>query len=56
MPPSGGYESIRYKRNLPIRGPGGAMVFGAIAVICGYGFYKVGQGNLEKRFVCRPGW
>lgn len=51
MPPSGGYEAIKYKRNLPIRGPGGALVFGGIALICGWGFYKLGLGNLEQRCV-----
>ncbi|EIW71399.1 NADH dehydrogenase (ubiquinone) 1 alpha subcomplex 13 [Tremella mesenterica] len=49
MPPPGGYEAIKYKRNLPIRGPGGAVIFGAVGLICAFGFYRVGQGNLEKR-------
>ncbi|PWN54102.1 GRIM-19 [Violaceomyces palustris] len=49
LPPKGGYEPIRYKRNLPARGPGGLAVFGGILAICAYGFYKVGQGNLEQR-------
>jgi len=49
MPPAGGYETIRYKRNLPFRGPGGAVMIGAITAICAYGFYRVGLGNLEKR-------
>jgi NADH dehydrogenase (ubiquinone) 1 alpha subcomplex subunit 13 len=49
MPPAGGYEAIKYKRNLPIRGPGGLVVFGTVAAICAYGFYRVGQGNLERR-------
>lgn len=51
MPPQGGYETIRYKRNLPFRGPGGAVVIGAVTAICAYGFYRVGMGNLEKRYV-----
>ena len=51
MPPAGGYETIRYKRNLPFRGPGGAVVIGAVTAICAYGFYRVGLGNLEKRWV-----
>jgi hypothetical protein len=49
MPPSGGFEAIRYKRSLPIRGPGGAAIFGGITAICAYGFYLVGKGNLERR-------
>ena len=50
LPPPGGYEQIRYKRNLPVRGPGGAIVFSSIFAICAWGFYRVGQGNLEKRW------
>ncbi|KAI9638823.1 GRIM-19 [Dioszegia hungarica] len=49
MPPPGGYESIKYKRNLPIRGPGGVVIFGAVAAVCAFGFWRVGMGNLEKR-------
>jgi len=49
MPPASGYETIRYKRNLPFRGPSGAVMIGAITAICAYGFYRVGLGNLEKR-------
>lgn len=49
LPPQGGYEPIRYKRNLPARGPGGLVVFGAVLGICGYGFYRVAIGNLEQR-------
>ncbi|UZJ51681.1 hypothetical protein CBS101457_001001 [Exobasidium rhododendri] len=49
LPPSGGYEPIRYKRNLPARGPGGLVVFSGVLAICAYGFYRVGQGNLERR-------
>lgn len=49
MPPPGGYESLKYKRNLPTRGPGGAVVFGAVAIICALGFWRLGEGNLERR-------
>jgi NADH dehydrogenase (ubiquinone) 1 alpha subcomplex subunit 13 len=52
MPPAGGYETIRYKRNLPFRGPGGAVIIGVVTAISAYGFYRVGLGNLEKRYVC----
>ena len=51
MPPSGGYETIRYKRNLPLRGPSGAILLAGVTAVCVYGFYRVGQGNLEKRLV-----
>jgi NADH dehydrogenase (ubiquinone) 1 alpha subcomplex subunit 13 len=49
MPPAGGFDAIRYKRNLPFRGPGGLAILGAVTGICVYGMYRVGLGNLEKR-------
>lgn len=49
MPPQGGFDAIKYKRNLPFRGPGGVAILGGVTAICAYGFYRVGQGNLEKR-------
>lgn len=49
MPPAGGFEAIRYKRNLPFRGPSGIVILGGVTALCAYGFYRVGQGNLEKR-------
>lgn len=51
LPPPGGFEHVRYKRNLPMRGPGGAVVFGGIFAICAFGFWRLGQGNLERRSV-----
>lgn len=49
LPPPGGFETIKYKRSLPIKGPSGAVIFGTILAISGWGFYKLGQGNLEMR-------
>ncbi|GAA5876763.1 hypothetical protein JCM5296_003268 [Sporobolomyces johnsonii] len=49
LPPAGGYNPIKYKRNLPTKGPSGAIVFSAVAAICAFGFWRVGLGNLEKR-------
>ncbi|KAI9000805.1 GRIM-19 [Trametes punicea] len=49
MPPPGGFEAIRYKRNLPLRGPSGLVILGGVTAVCAYGFYRVGKGNLEKR-------
>ena len=49
LPPQGGYQPIRYKRNLPARGPGGIAIFAGVTAICAYGFWRVGQGNLEQR-------
>ena len=51
MPPPGGYANIKYKRNLPIRGVSGAVLMGGVALICGLGFYRVGQANVERRSV-----
>ncbi|EJD01590.1 GRIM-19 [Fomitiporia mediterranea MF3/22] len=49
MPPPGGFESIKYKRNLPFRGPSSAAIVIGVFGICAFGFYRLGQGNLEKR-------
>ncbi|KAL9933002.1 hypothetical protein V8E36_008257 [Tilletia maclaganii] len=49
LPPQGGFQPVRYKRNLPTRGPGGLAIFGGVFAICAYGFYKVGISNLEAR-------
>jgi hypothetical protein len=51
MPPAGGFEAVRYKRNLPLRGPSGLAILGGVTVLCAYGFYRVGMGNIEKRCV-----
>ena len=49
MPPPGGFEAVKYKRNLPFRGPSGLVILGAVTAVCAYGFYRVGKGNLERR-------
>ncbi|CAG8517201.1 10282_t:CDS:2 [Diversispora eburnea] len=41
LPRPGGFPSIRYKRNLPKRGPSGAVVLTAMAAISAYGFYQL---------------
>lgn len=51
LPPPEGFEQIRYRRNLPVRGPGGAVVFGGVFAICAFGFWRLGLGNLERRWV-----
>jgi hypothetical protein len=55
MPPAGGFEAIRYKRNLPLRGPSGLAILGGVTALCAYGFYRVGKGNIEKRCVLIKG-
>ncbi|CAG8497611.1 10688_t:CDS:2 [Scutellospora calospora] len=49
LPRPGGFPSVRYKRNLPQRGPSGLVIFTVIGAISAFGFYRIGQGNLEKR-------
>ncbi|KAL4249639.1 NADH dehydrogenase [ubiquinone] 1 alpha subcomplex subunit 13 [Abortiporus biennis] len=49
MPPAGGFEAVKYKRNLPFRGPSGLVILGGVTAVCAYGFYRLGKGNLEKR-------
>lgn len=51
MPPAGGFEAVKYKRNLPFRGPGSLVILGGVTLISVFGFYRVGKGNLEKRYV-----
>lgn len=51
MPPSGGYSQVRYRRYLPKRGPSGAVIIAGVAAFCTFGFYRVAQGNLERRCV-----
>ena len=50
MPPVGGFEALKYKRNLPFRGPGSLIILGGVTGICMYGFYRLGKGNLERRY------
>ncbi|ORZ40038.1 GRIM-19 protein, partial [Catenaria anguillulae PL171] len=49
MPPKGGFEPLRYKRNLPARGPSGAVLFASVIGICAYGWYWTIQGIRERR-------
>ena len=51
MPPAGGFEAVKYKRNLPFRGPSGLVILAGVTAVCAYGFYRLGKGNLEKRYV-----
>lgn len=51
MPPAGGFEAIKYRRNLPLRGPGAYVILGGVTAISAYGFYKWALGAYEKRQV-----
>lgn len=51
MPPTGGYEPVQYRRNLPARGFRPAWYLAAVAGIMTYGFYRIGQGIREHKYV-----
>ena len=47
-PPPGGFPSVRYARRVPNTGPSGALVFSAVLLGMGYGFYKTAQYNRHQ--------
>ncbi|KAK3283167.1 hypothetical protein CYMTET_9123 [Cymbomonas tetramitiformis] len=49
MPPPGGFPQVRFARRIPSTGPAGTTLFTLGALVMGYGFYKVGMGNRERR-------
>ncbi|KAI5361613.1 hypothetical protein Slin15195_G127280 [Septoria linicola] len=53
MPPTGGYEPVQYRRNLPVRGFRPAYLLVGVAGIMTYGFYRVGQGIREQNELAR---
>lgn len=53
MPPAGGYEPVQYRRNLPVRGFRPAYLLVGVAGIMTYGFWRVGQGIREQKWVGR---
>ncbi|CCU97729.1 unnamed protein product [Malassezia sympodialis ATCC 42132] len=53
LPPQGGYAPIRYKRNMPVRGPSGVFLIFATVGISAFGFWRLGQGNIERRELAR---
>jgi hypothetical protein len=63
MPPTGGYGPVQYKRNLPVRGFRPAVYLVGTGLLMTYGFWRVGQGIQEHKYVSpmegrrrRPGW
>jgi NADH dehydrogenase (ubiquinone) 1 alpha subcomplex subunit 13 len=52
MPPTGGYEPVQYKRNLPARGFRPATYLLMVGAVCTYGFWRVGQGIREQKYAC----
>lgn len=51
MPPTGGYSPVQYKRNLPARGFRPAVYLFGTAALMTYGFWRVGQGIREHKYV-----
>ncbi|KAI9468915.1 MAG: GRIM-19 [Benjaminiella poitrasii] len=49
MPPPQGFSEVKYRRYLPKRGPSGLVILAGITAISAFGFYRVAQGNLERR-------
>mmetsp|Transcript_3072 Transcript_3072/g.2966 ORF Transcript_3072/g.2966 Transcript_3072/m.2966 type:complete len:134 (-) Transcript_3072:91-492(-) len=48
MPPIGGYKKFNLARYFPARGPKGWQLWAGSTLMIMYGFYQVGQGNIEK--------
>eukprot|EP00591_Stephanopyxis_turris_P010588 CAMPEP_0195528806 /NCGR_PEP_ID=MMETSP0794_2-20130614/31123_1 /TAXON_ID=515487 /ORGANISM="Stephanopyxis turris, Strain CCMP 815" /LENGTH=133 /DNA_ID=CAMNT_0040659997 /DNA_START=72 /DNA_END=473 /DNA_ORIENTATION=+ len=48
MPPPGGYPGIKTQRLLPARGPKGWQLWAGASAMIMYGFYQVGQTNIER--------
>ncbi|PNS21239.1 hypothetical protein CAC42_1018 [Sphaceloma murrayae] len=53
MPPTGGYEPVQYRRNLPARGFRPAAYLAAMFGIMTYGFYRAGKGIREHNELAR---
>jgi len=53
LPPAGGYEALRYQRNVPFKGPSSAVLFGGVFAVCAYGWYRWIQGSIERRELAR---
>ncbi|KAH8830334.1 GRIM-19 [Flagelloscypha sp. PMI_526] len=53
MPPSEGFGSVKYKRHLPIRGPGAYAILGLTTLVSAWGLWRVGQGNQERKELAR---
>ncbi|KAA8909785.1 GRIM-19 protein [Sphaerosporella brunnea] len=49
LPPTGGYEPVQYRRNLPFRGFRPSYYLLGMGVVCAYGFYETMKGIKEQR-------
>lgn len=52
MPPAGGFEMIRYKRNLPARGVGAYTILAGVSAVMFYGCWQVAKAKAEQLCVC----
>lgn len=50
LPPAEGFPEIKYRRYLPKRGPSGLVLLAGVTAISAFGFYRVFQGILERRY------
>jgi NADH dehydrogenase (ubiquinone) 1 alpha subcomplex subunit 13 len=50
LPPAEGFPEVKYRRYLPKRGPSGLVILAGVTALSAFGFYKVFQGNLERRY------
>ena len=48
MPPAGGYPDVIFKKATINRGPDGWMIWVGSLLTVAFGFYRVGQCNLER--------
>ena len=56
-----GFEAIRYKGNLPLRGLSGLAILSGVTALCAYGFYlsereTSRRGAKEEALMCEPFW
>lgn len=49
MPPKGGYQTFRFSRHLPNRGPSGTIIMLGGAAVMAFGFYVIKKTNEERR-------
>ncbi len=48
LPPASGFQSIKYQRNIPSKGPSSIVALLGIAGFMGYGWYHFADGFKEK--------
>ncbi|KAL9019456.1 MAG: hypothetical protein Q9185_003247 [Variospora sp. 1 TL-2023] len=53
LPPTGGYEPVQYKRNLPARGFRPSYYLAAVGLIMTWGLYKYVKGAREHNELAR---